>query len=294
MKKMNLNKWMLLLFILSFIGINNALLAQDDSIPAVPIVKLHYFNKNNSMQYLLLESTLKRGKVFTPQKGKTYDIYLDSSNANNLIGQVQTDENGKAKVFLPPSVKAAWDAKPQHTFIVNEAAEEVISDYIITKSKITLDTTSTDEVRSITVTVMQFEKNAWVPAKDVEMKVGIQRLGGILSAGDEQTYTTDSSGTVTVELKKTQLPGDKDGNMTLVAKVEDNETLGNLLVEKSTPWGIAIKEDTDFFSKRTLWATQFRSPYWLLFLAYSIIIGVWGTLFYLFVQLRKIIKLGAN
>ncbi len=31
----------------------------------------------------------------------------------------------------------------------------------------------------------------WVPAADVDMKVGINRLGGILSAGEEAIYTTD-------------------------------------------------------------------------------------------------------
>lgn len=314
---MNLNKMAFLLFILSCVGINNPLSAQKDSAAtakdsaagvtakdttaaapeeepaAIPIVKLHYFNNNNSVQYVLLESNLKKGKVFTPQKGKTYDIYLDSSTADKLIAKVQTDGSGKAKAFLPPSVKATWDATPQHTFVVKEGDEEVITDYIITKSKITLDTVNTDGAKSITITVMQLDKtNKWIPAKDVEMKVGIARLGSILSAGDEQSYTTDANGVVTAELKKDSLPGDKNGNLILTAKVEDNELLGNLVVEKTANWGVPTIEDTNFFNQRTLWTTRFRTPYWLLFMAYSIIIGVWGTLIYLIRQLLQIKKLG--
>lgn len=177
--------------------------------------------------------------------------------------------------------------------VVKEGDEEVITDYVITKSKITLDTVNTDGAKSITITVMQLDKNnKWLPAKDVEMKVGIARLGSILSAGDEQSYTTDANGTITAELKKDSLPGDKNGNITLIAKVEDNETLGNLVVEKTANWGVPTIEDTNFFNQRTLWTTRFRTPYWLLFMAYSIIIGVWGTLIYLIRQLLKIKKLG--
>lgn len=291
MKKINLYKGIILCVFFASILLNNRLIAQKDSVVAVPIVKLHYFNENNSMQYLILESMLKKGKVLNPQKNKSYEIYLDSIGAN-LIAQVKTDETGKAKAFIPPSVKTAWDALPQHTFIVKEGDEEVLSDYVITKAKIELDTSSADDVKNIIVKVTKLEKDKWLPAKDVEMKVGIQRLGGILSAGDEQTYTTDSSGTVTVELKKNNLPGDKNGSITLVAKVENNDLFGNLMIEKNTAWGVPATEATDFFSQRTLWSTRFRTPIWLLLMAYSIVIAVWGTLIYLIMQLIKIKKLG--
>ena len=132
----------------------------------------------------------------------------------------------------------------------------------------------------------------WVPAKDVEMKVGVARSGGILSAGDEETYTTDSTGTVNAEFKKDSLPGDQKGNIALVAKVEDNDQYGNLLVEKTVPWGVALKPEKNFFDQRTLWTAQFRTPLWLMFMAYSIVIGVWGTIIYLISQLFKIKKLG--
>lgn len=256
------------------------------------IVKLHYVNSNNRIQYLLLESTLKKGKVLTPISNQSYKIYLDSVGTN-LISSLKTDETGKAKAFIPPSLKAVWDASSQHTFIVMGGNEEIISDFVVTKAKITLDTSNADGVRNITASIMKMEGTKWLPVADVEMKVGIQRLGGVLSAGDEDNYTTDSSGSVVVEFKKLNLPGDQQGNIVLVAKVDDNDLFGNLVAEKKVSWGTATKIDTGFFEQRTLWSTRFRTPYWLLFMAYSIIIGVWGTLFYLIRQVIKIIKLGA-
>ena len=268
------------------------LMAQDDS-SATSIVKLQYFNNNSSMQYLLLESSLKKNKVFTAQQNKSYELFLDSAGAANYIGKVITNVEGKSKIFIPVSLKDAWNTADQHTFIVKAGDEEIINDYTINKAKLTLDTVTTDGVRNLTATVMKLTGEAWVPAADVELKIGIARLGGILSAGEEATYTTDSTGTVTVEFKRDSLPGDLKGNYNLVAKVEDNDQFGNLLVEKTVPWGTKLKPDNSFFNLRTLWTTRFRTPYWLLFLAYGIVIAVWGTMIYLVVQIIKIKKLGA-
>jgi len=80
--------------------------------------------------------------------------------------------------------------------------------------------------------------------------------------------------------------------MVLVAKVEDNDQYGNLLVQKTVPWGVALKTNNGFFNQRTLWTTRFRAPLWLLFMAYSITIGVWGTIIYLVLQIFRIKKIG--
>ena len=77
----------------------------------------------------------------------------------------------------------------------------------------------------------------------------------------------------------------------IVAKVEDNDIYGNLSSEKTVPWGVA----TNFISqydRRTLFARRGHSPIWLEMLAYSIIVGVWGVLIYLIVQIKKLKSLG--
>ena len=271
--------------------------AQDEVAEQKEVVNLRYFNSNNNLQYLLLESSLKTGKKSEPQSNKVFQLYLDSNSAANLITKVLTDINGKAKAVIPIQLKSIWDGVSEHTFIVvaegTSKEEETSSEFMITKSKIAIDTATADGVRSITASVMKLENNEWIPAADVEMKLGIKRMdNSILSAGEEATYTTDSTGTITVELKRDSLPGDLQGNLVLAASVEDNDQLGNLLIEKKVSWGVPLKEDKNFFSQRTLWATRFRTPYWLLTLAYTIAIGVWGTIIYLVFQLIKIKKLG--
>jgi len=268
-------------------------LAQEDSVKSEEIVQVKYFNENGQFQYLKIESLLKTGKKTEPVLNKLFDLYIDSIAAENLVAHINTGKTGAAKAFLPPGLKSTWDAKGTHNFLVTtKDGTESITELEITKAKLVIDTASADGARSITVQAFKWENNDWVPAPEVEMRVGVKRLGGILSGGDEPTYTTDSSGMVTVEFTRDSLPGDLKGNMFLVAKVEDNEVLGNMLVEKQVNWGIPQTTEKNFFDQRTLWSTRFRTPLWLLFIAYAIIAGVWGTLIYLVFQLFKIKRLG--
>ena len=276
-------------------GLN--LFAQDSTKKEL-IVNVCYNMSDNKMVYLMVNTSTKVERKFNPVGNTVVNLYLDSINENNLIAKLKTDEAGKGKAFLPPALKSSWESSPSHKFIaIAEAGkdfDETEGKCSITKTKISIDTASDEESRSIMVTVLALNGSEWVPAKDVEMKVGISRLGGILSAGENPTYTTDSTGSVTVVFNKDRLPGDKKGNILLAAKVENNDDYGNLYVEKSVPWGVSVKPDNSFFSQRTLWSTRNRTPPWLLFMAYSIVLGVWGTIIYLLIQLVKIKKLGAS
>lgn len=292
MKAQLLHKPLLAVCLLIMAMVPQCSRAQQDSTPATPIVRLHYYNVNNSMQYVILESMQKKGRVFTPQPNKKYQLYLDSSSAANLVAVATTGADGKAKAFIPVGLKAKWESAGAHTFIVSENDEEIINDYTITKTRMMIDTSSEDSTKSITLTLEKMEGGEWKPAPDVECKLGVKRLGGILSAGTEESYTTDSAGKVTVEFTRKNLPGDLKGDILLVAKVEDNDELGSLLTEKKVAWGRASVMDTHFFDQRTLWSTRFKTPYWLLGMAYSIILGVWGGIIYLLFQIMKIKKLG--
>jgi hypothetical protein len=271
--------------------------AQKDSAKNELVVNLAYYMNNNNIIYLIANTKTKIDGKFRPVQGINLNLFLDADSAGNLISKLTTDKNGLAKTVLPPALKTVWDGSPKHNFIAvsepTKGFESVTAETAITKSKITIDTVAGGETRTISVIVSSFSGTEWVPVKDVEMKVGVSRSGGGILSADEQTYTTDSSGTVTAEFKLDSLPGDLKGNIVLVAKVDENEQLGNLLVEKVVPWGVVVNPSKGFFDQRTLWSTRFRTPFWLLFMAYSIVIGVWGTIFYLVRQIIKINKLGA-
>jgi hypothetical protein len=164
----------------------------------------------------------------------------------------------------------------------------------VTRAKLQIDTVNEDGARSITVTLLKLDGGEWTPVADVEMQAGVQRLGGILPGGEEATYTTDSSGKATIAFIRYSMPGDAKGNIVLAARVDGHDELGSLLLEQPVPWGKPTVTGNNFFGQRTLWSTRFKTPLWLLLMAYTIVTAVWGTLIYLILQLIKIKKLGRH
>jgi hypothetical protein len=270
-------------------------LAQEEATKIDLTLNLRYFMYDNKIPYLSVQSKIKVKKKFQPVPGVAMSLYLDSVSADHLVAVVKTNEQGEATAPIPPSLKQIWDQSAKHKFTVVAPAgkdyEETTNDVEISKARITIDTTTDGDAKSVKITVTELKDNKWEPVKGVELKAGIQRLGGFMTMSKEDSYTTDSTGQIVAEFKRDSLPGDASGNLVLVAKVEDNDQYGNLVVEKSVPWGVSIKPNNDF-NKRTLFATRDKAPIWLLFMAYTITFSVWAVLVYLVGQLIKINKLG--
>jgi hypothetical protein len=290
MKRMNWHKHVI---IFSALLLTSFIASSQDSLKKELLVDVVYHMPPDRVPYLMVNTKTKVGKRFLPAAGVAVNVYLDSIPA--ILAKVKTGERGSARIDFPASLKNSWDASATHTFIaVTEATsefDEVTAETSITKSKLLIDTVPGAETRSIRVRVMELKDNEWLPAKDVELKLGVKRLGGELPIGEEESYTTDSAGEVIGEFKRAQLPGDTAGNLIFVARVEDNELYGNLLAEAGVPWGIASKV-TGTFNERTLWSTRDKAPIWLLSAAVFIVIIVWGTIVFLLLQIVKIRKLG--
>jgi hypothetical protein len=282
-------------FLLTAFIIFSAAQAQD-SITKQPLLDVNYFSYNNNIQYVQVMARLKQGRKFEPVKGVVLKVYLDSISSSMLMTErAVTDETGKADATIPPSLQKQWNASAKHKFIAEASGvkefERQNAEMEIVKARLLIDTATGDETKNITATFTAFENGEWTPVKGVDMKIVIKRMGGDLTIGDEANYTTDSSGTVTAEFKRDSIPGDSNGNIVLVAKVEDNDNYGNLSVEKTAKWGAPLIYHSTLY-ERSLFATRDKAPIWLLFMAYFIIGIVWGTLIYLVFQIFKIKKLG--
>lgn len=266
--------------------------AAQDSARKDLLVDLSYHSLNNSVVYLsVLAKTKEKGK-FQPVGGAHIRLYLDKDSAAFFAGDAVTGPKGSAITFLPPSLKNQWNSAATHKFIALSDEEGAFNpsrtEASVVKAHLEIDT---GQGRTIIAKIVELKNGEWAPVKAVEIKVAIKRSGSDLAVSDKDSYTTDSTGTISAEFNREGIPGDKNGLLTLVAKVEDNDTYGNLRVEKSEPWGAVLKL-ADTFDNRSLWAARFKTPLWLLLMEYSIFLSVWSVVIYLVFQIIKIIKAG--
>jgi hypothetical protein len=268
----------------------------QDSAASKTQLSLSYFLPVNNVPYLEVSTKRKVGRKFEPVKDISVNIYFNEAAATNLLGKVITGVSGKGRIGFPPSFKNVWDSLNEFKFIAlsdsPQGKEPLNGDITVKKAILTIDTTSEDGARTVTAQLKKKNGNDWIPVKDIEMKLGIKRMLGNLSVGDKEMYTSDSSGISSAEFTRDSMPGDQKGNIILEAEVDDNDTYGNLATEKTVAWGTSVKPPKNFFDQRTLWSTRFKTPIWLLFVAYSIVIGVWGTIIYIVFQIAKIKRMG--
>jgi len=256
------------------------------------LLSLSYFNNNNQTQYLTAHSKTKIDGKFQLVAGIPLSFYIGSESPANLLGKAVSNDKGEATILIPAAAKEEWNKTSKPSFIVASAATKLYdaakANTDIVKAKIKIDTAAD---KKIVATLMELKDTVWTPVKGVDVKIAVERFDGDLNVSETQTYTTDSTGMASADFKRDTLAGDSKGNLILVAKVEDNDIYGNLSSEKTVPWGVA----TNFISqydRRTLFARRGHSPIWLEMLAYSIIVGVWGVLIYLIVQIKKLKSLG--
>jgi len=255
-------------------------------------IAIGYFTDNNKIPYLVAKVKTKIDGRFKTIAGIPLKLFLNSDSAGNLIANVVTDDKGEASATIPASLKSRWGKMPGHsfaaTFAGNDKFSEASGDLTVGKAKINIDTTSD---RKITATVYAMADSVWKPVKGVDVIIAIKRMGGDLNVNETATFTTDSTGRASADFKRDSIYGDTSGNITLVAKVEDNDQFGNLSIEKTVPWGAKFVP-VNTFGRRTLFATAGRAPIWLMLMASSIIITVWGILIALVINVFRIKKLG--
>jgi hypothetical protein len=296
-----LPKVMLIWFVIAGLQCGN-LFAQDSLNAQAPEVKsllsLQYHLVNNQLPYITAITKTKTGKKLQPAPGVPVSIWLDSNaNHNTIVGKVTTNSYGIASTALPIQLAEQWKTSPGHTFYASADSSGIFvpteTELTISRVKIEMDTLSDEESKSVTVKLLKLVDSSWVPVPEAEVKVGVKRLSGELPVGDEENYITDSTGAFTAEFKRIDLPGDKNGRLVIVARIEDNEELGSASAELFVPWGKYFKKQSDF-DQRSLWGTRDKAPVWLLVIAFSIIIAVWSVIIYLARQIFLIKKAGTN
>jgi hypothetical protein len=256
-------------------------------------LNLSYFNQNDQLQFLQAIAKTKINGKFQPVPGLNLQFYISDEQESNLLGKSVTNEKGIATIYIPTTAKAEWMKSETREFLAKSEATDLYdattATVEITKSKIRIDTAADKKIEA---TFLTLKKGKWVPAKDVDLVLAVKRLNGDLHVDQTPTHTTDSLGVASADFSLPGLSGDSAGNITLIAKVQDNDQYGNLSSERIVPWGIATRYVSDF-DNRTLYARRRHSPIWLVFMAYSIGLAVWGVIFYLVLQIRKLKRLGS-
>jgi hypothetical protein len=126
------------------------------------------------------------------------------------------------------------------------------------------------------------------PIEEIDLYMYVQRTFSLLPIGDRFTET-DEKGERTIEFPS-DLPGDTLGIVDVVVKIEDADEYVDTSFSKTIDWGIPLIIDKSE-NKRALWAASASAPISLLILTNSLILIVWGVIFYICLKIYHISKM---
>ena len=127
------------------------------------------------------------------------------------------------------------------------------------------------------------------PVAGAEVKLFAKRYFGNLLV--DEARNSDASGNVLFNFPK-DLPGDSAGYVQLVAKLS-NEAFGEAKADTNLVIGVPTYRPP-LNEKRAMWNVVSKTPIWLL-LAYTIsVLGAWGFIIYVALQIRAIYKAGGK
>jgi len=277
-----------------FLIIPTGLLAQTDTVPATPpdstaVVaeepapeeeslispSIDFLGVQKGDNSIDLKAALK-AKV----KGQFINLYKMKVSFFQVIGEeekelgfVITDRNGKAVFNVKTdSMPTAADGKVQFkaVFAGNKAmdpAEEVTE---FKRARLEITPVKEDSLLSVQVRMVDIGTGKEVPVPETLVGIFVKRFFNPMKVGEG---TTDENGEATVEFPS-NLPGDPQGNLTLMAKLDESELYGNLEASVVAPkWGVPVSNKIED-QPRALWSSH--PPLWMLITFSILMLVVWG------------------
>jgi hypothetical protein len=205
--------------------------------------------------------------------------------AEKELGFAITNGEGKASLAIKDSVAAAADGSLHFKalFAGNKAMETAEEELTVKKARLEITPVKEDSLLTVKLRLVEIAGGKESPVKETELGVFVQRSFLPMKIA---TATTDENGEATVEIPN-NLPGDAKGNITLLAKLDENEVYGNLESGVARQWGIpvstVIKEQP-----RALWSPH--PPLWMLITFIVLMTVVWGHFFVIVYQLWRLRK----
>lgn len=277
------------ILLLSFVIMLSAPVLTTAQTMITPYIQLTYLKNTDNVRILRAAVTYSNGVTELPLSGRQISFFHGQAT-RALIDSAVTNEKGIATLELSADLKVVPNGEDLWGFsseykgcdtIETTAAEVTVKDV-----NLTMDLSEVDSIKTISVSAFILENRIEKPVSGEIVKVYAPRMFAPLLIGE---ITLDESGKGSVEFPN-DLPGDKEGVLTIVAKFEENSTFGTVEKRSEMKWGTP-REEPDTITHRALWTKT--APRWMIYSLSILLAGVWGHYMFAIISLIRI-KLDAK
>ncbi len=248
-----------------------------------PNLELQYFKNTSDSSSLVATLSYSSNRMLIPLPDREISFYSEATT-KKLIGTVKTDQEGNAVIDLtkykpfPSNNEGFWIFGSQ--FGGNDTIEQVAAQLSVKDVNLEMSLTETDSIRTITLKAFTTENKIATPVSGEIVVVYVPRMFSLLPIGEA---TLDNNGMTSLEFPR-DLPGDNEGNLTIISRFEQHPTFGNVERKAVVKWGI-IPQNSVPLAHRSLWTKT--PPMWMIVTLSILLTGVWGH--YLFAVISLIL-----
>jgi hypothetical protein len=272
------------LLFLSLLPVQSLQLYSQEPAKIKPYVTLQYFKNTEGQRILQTTLTYSRNRMELPLPGMEVAFYTGADQKIILVKST-TNEKGVAKFELNDALKPATNSDGMWAFSSefsgNDTIEGGTSEVAIKDMILEMELSRADSIKTVTIKAFAKEGGKEKPVSGETVIVYVPRMFSLLSIGE---LTLDDAGRASIEFPS-DLPGDKEGNLVVIAKIEGNATFGNIEKRETIKWGLP----TDYsvpVTHRALWTKI--APRWMIYSLSILLAGVWGHYMFAVISLIRI------
>lgn len=268
---------------LSFLIIFSVQARSQEKTMISPYIQLQYYKTTDDQRILQTTLTFSKNRMELPLGGMEI-FYFSGGNNKEPFAKVVTDDKGIARLEISNDLKLSENSDGLWEFSSgykgNDTIEAAAAELSIKDVKLEMTLTEPDSIKTITISAAVSENGKNKPVSGEVVKIYVPRMFSLLPVGE---VTLDETGTASMEFPS-DLPGDKNGSLTIIAKFEEHPLFGNVERRTIREWGVPTHY-TSPGTHRALWTKT--APRWMIYTLSILLAGVWGH--YLFAVISLIL-----
>lgn len=272
------------LFIISLLIITSGLIFSQDAEKISPYVALQYFKGNSDSSYLKATLTYSKNRMELPLPGMEITFFSGTGGEKTLMKSI-TDDKGVSKFNISDSKALTADKDGMWPFSIsyegNDSIEAGSAEILIRESSLNMELTDIDSIKTVNLHAEKLVNGKMVPVAGEMLTVYVPRSFSLLPVGE---VTLDDAGSGTLEFPS-DLPGDRNGEITVIARFEEHPEFGNIEKSVTLKWGMPLAA-TNHSSHRALWTKT--APKWMIYTLSILLIGVWAHYLFAIISLIRI------
>ncbi len=214
-------------------------------------------------------------------------FYNITDTSELLLTTISSDENGEAILLLNHEIKLVRNNERGYSFIIRfegddnykKASKEISAREV----KMEIAFIEIDSVKTIRVDAYETGMDGKrIPLEETDIKFYVPGSFSLYTIGEGSFEDGISEINFPVSL-----PGDSSGNLTIIARIEENDDYGNVEVKAVKNWGV-VREPMTIKSNRGLGDTD--APLWMVYTLLVLLSIVWIHYIYVFVVIYMIKK----